>query len=77
MSATDRKLAAQGIRAVCARQTLSPEERRLLQANPTDIPTIQKVLESYELANPFHAQSGDIPLGLRRVIRLLTKDQAK
>jgi hypothetical protein len=74
MSATDRKLAAQSVRAVRAMKTVSETERRLLAAGPDDIDVLEQVLESYEAANPFHAGHGDVPLKLRRAIRLLKKD---
>jgi hypothetical protein len=76
VSATDRKLATQSVRAVTRMATVSPEEVRLLQANPLDIPTIERVLATYEKRQVWQAGHGDVPLKLRRAIRLLQKDAA-
>jgi hypothetical protein len=77
MSATDRKYAAQAVRAVTKMVTVSPEERRLLLANPADVPTLEAVLVTYEARQVWQAGHGDVPLKLRRAIRLLQKDAAQ
>jgi hypothetical protein len=82
MSKTDRKLAAQSIRACVKMKTVSPDEARLLQAlpfseaRPEDIPVLEQVLASYEERQVWQRGHGDVPLKLRRAIRLLQKDAA-
>lgn len=76
MSATDRKQAAQAVRAVTRMATVSPNERHLLTQHPADIEVLEAVLASYETRQVWQAGHGDVPLKLRRAIRLLQKDAA-
>lgn len=85
---TARLRASQGLRSVASRQTVEPRQAQtlrelaaFLQHPAVDIDlvvqTVRPILAAYEAANPFHADHGDVPLGLRRVIRLLTGEQAR
>jgi len=74
MSATDRKNAAQSVRAVTRMRTVSDNEVRMLKAHPDSIEVIEAVLVSYEARQVWQAGHGDVPLKLRRAIRLLKKD---
>lgn len=85
---TARHRATQGLRSVASKRTVAPaqathlrELSRFLQDPQANIPliiqSIERVLSAYEFEHPFHVNSGDVPLGLRRVIRLLTGEQRK
>ena len=85
---TARARAAQGLRSVASMRTVPPRHQArlrefsaLITRPDADLqPIIDEVIHvlvAYEDANPFHRDHGDVPLGLRRVVRLLTGEQAR